>query len=307
MLFKFAILVSLLTSLAAGDETLGFVYNGFRSANLSLDGIAEFTSNGLLRLTNDTSQRTGHAFYPNPISFKNSSNGSAFSFSTTFVFGIHPSQYLTINGHGIAFVIAPTRGLPGARPSQYLGLFNEKNNGNDSNRVFAVELDTIQSSEFFDINDNHVGIDINNLKSVKSAPAGYHDDRTGELKNLTLISGKRMQVWVEYNGDDKQINVTLAPFNSGKPSTPLLSLTYDLSPLFNNAMYVGFSSSTGTVLTSHYVLGWSFKMNGKAEELALLQLPKLPRIGPKRKSKFLTIGLPNPYFRVADESENFNL
>ncbi|XP_044491981.1 L-type lectin-domain containing receptor kinase IV.1-like [Mangifera indica] len=292
MLFKFAILVSLLTSLAAGDETLGFVYNGFQSANLSLDGVAEFTSNGLLRLTNDTGMQKGHAFYPNPISFKNSSNGSAFSFSTTFVFGIHPSQEPTINGHGIALVVAPTRGLPDARGSQYLGLFNEQNRGNDSNHVFAVELDIIQNIEFSDINNNHVGIDINDLRSVTSAPAGYHENRTGEFKNLTLISGERMQVWVEYNGDYKQINVTLAPFNSGKPSTPLLSLPHDLSPVFNKAMYVGFSSSTGPLLTSHYVLGWSFKMNGQAEELALSQLPKLPRIGPKPKSKFLTIGFP---------------
>ncbi|XP_031275937.1 L-type lectin-domain containing receptor kinase IV.1-like [Pistacia vera] len=293
MLFKLAILISLLTSLAAGDETLGFIYNGFQSANLTVDGIAEFTSNGLLKLTNNTRQKSGHAFYPNPISFKNSSsNSSAFSFSTTFVFGIHAAEYPTLNGHGIAFVVAPTRGLPGARPSQYLGLFNEKNNGNASNHVLAVELDTIQSSEFFDINDNHVGIDINQLKSEISASAAYYEDRTGQLKNLTLISGKPMQVWVEYNGDQKKIDVTLAPFNSGKPRTPLLSLRYDLSPIFNNAMYVGFSSSTGSVLTNHYVSGWSFKMNGQAQELALSQLPKLPRIGPKRRSKFLTIGLP---------------
>ncbi|XP_044473059.1 L-type lectin-domain containing receptor kinase IV.1-like [Mangifera indica] len=294
MFFKLAILLSLLLTLAAGDETLGFVYNGFQSANLTIDGIAEFTSKGLLRLTNETKQRSGHAFYPNPITFKQSSltNSTAFSFSTTFVFGIQTGEYPTINGHGIAFVIAPTRGLPGARPSQYLGLFNLTNNGNASNHVFAVELDTIQSSEFFDINDNHVGIDINELKSANSSAAGYYEDRSGQFKNLTLISGQPMQVWVEYNGDQKQIDVTLAPFNRGKPSTPLLSLSYDLSSVLNNAMYVGFSSSTGSVLTNHYILGWSFKMNGQAEALALSQLPKLPRIGPKRRSKFLTIGLP---------------
>ncbi|KAK0585935.1 hypothetical protein LWI29_036521 [Acer saccharum] len=77
------------TSFGAGDEDLSFVYNGFRSAanNLSLDGLAKFTSNGLLHLTNHTQQQTGHAFYTNPVTFKNSStNGTVFSFSTTFVF-----------------------------------------------------------------------------------------------------------------------------------------------------------------------------------------------------------------------------
>ncbi|XP_022746697.1 L-type lectin-domain containing receptor kinase IV.1-like [Durio zibethinus] len=290
MCFRLAFQLTLLINLAAADD-VGFIYNAFRSANVSLDGIAEFTSNGLLKLTNETSRQKGHAFYPHLISFKNSTNGSVSSFSTTFVFAI-VSEYTNLGGHGIAFVIAPTRGLPGALPSQYLGLFNGTNNGNDTNHVVVVELDTIQNNEFFDINDNHVGIDINGLVSDKSFPAGYYEDVTHQFKNLTLISGQRMQVWVEYHGLEKRMDVTLAPFNVPKPNTPLLSLSRDLSSIINNEMYVGFSSSTGSIHPSHYVLGWSFKINGQAQELTLSQLPKLPRLGPKKISKFLTIGLP---------------
>jgi len=175
MLFRIVLVVRVLSSLAiAASQELNFnfTYSGFRSTNLSLDGLAELTSNGLLRLTNETKQRTGHAFYPNPVTFKNSINSTALTFSTTFVFAIIP-EYATLGSHGIAFVIAPTRGLPGALPSQYLGLFNETNNGNQTNHVVAVELDTIYSSEFNDINDNHVGIDINGLESGRSASAGY--------------------------------------------------------------------------------------------------------------------------------------
>ncbi|KAB1220843.1 L-type lectin-domain containing receptor kinase IV.1 [Morella rubra] len=290
MFFKLVTLLPFLVSLVASEDT-SIIYNGFRSANLSLDGIAEITSNGLLKLTNDTRQHKGHAFFPNPINFKKSSNGTAPSFSTIFVFAII-SQYPTLSGHGIAFVIAPTRGLPGALPSQYLGLFNETNNGNATNHVVAIELDTIQSSEFADINDNHVGIDINGLKSDRSAPAGYYADNSGGFRNLSLISGHPMQVWVDYDGVQKQINVTLAPTNIGKPKVPLVSLSRDLSPIINDNMYIGFSSSTGSVLSNHYVLGWSFKINGQAPDLALSQLPKLPRIGGKKRSIFLTIGLP---------------
>ncbi|XVF55228.1 hypothetical protein PTKIN_Ptkin06aG0019900 [Pterospermum kingtungense] len=290
MCFRLAILLTLLINLAASDD-VDFIYNGFRSANISLDGIAEFTSNGLLKLTNETRQQQGHAFYPYAVNFKNSTNGSVSSFSTTFVFAII-SQYPTLSGHGIAFVIAPTRDLPGALPSQYLGLFNESDIGNATNHVVAVELDTIQSKEFLDINDNHVGIDINGLVSNISAPAGYYEGGTHQFKNLTLISGQRMQVWVEYDGLGKRLDVTLTPFNVPKPKTPLLSLSIDLSTIVNNEMYVGFSSSTGSVLTSHYVLGWSFKINGQAQELTLSQLPTLPRLGPKKTSKLLTIGLP---------------
>ncbi|KAI6675095.1 hypothetical protein NL676_003001, partial [Syzygium grande] len=81
MFFKILVGLSLLAVLAYAQET-SFVYNGFRSAKLSLDGIARVTSNGLLKLTNDTMEQKGHAFHADPVQFKNSSNGSVFSFST---------------------------------------------------------------------------------------------------------------------------------------------------------------------------------------------------------------------------------
>ncbi|KAJ6331637.1 hypothetical protein OIU76_010093 [Salix suchowensis] len=292
MVFKIVVLVHILSSLAiAASQDLNFIYSGFRSTNLSLDGLAQLTSNGLLRLTNETRQQTGHAFYPNPVTFKNSIDGSAFTFSSTFVFAIRPG-YATLGGHGMAFVIAPTRGLPGSLPSQHLGLFNGSNNGNQTNHVVAVELDTIRSVDFNDLDDNHVGIDINGIESVRDASAGYYSQLNGKLTNLTLISGQRMQVWIEYDGMEKQLNVTIAPIDVDKPSRPLLSLPRDLSPYLNSNMYIGFSSSTGSAFSSHYVLGWSFKMNGQAEALDISRLPKLPRLGPKKTSKFLTIGLP---------------
>ncbi|KAG6643230.1 hypothetical protein CIPAW_09G196100 [Carya illinoinensis] len=267
MFSKLGILLSLLVGFVASED-ISFTFNGFRSANLSLYGIAQITANGLLKLTNDTEQQKGHAFYPNPISFKNSVTGNSSSFSTTFVFSII-SQYSTLSGHGIAFVISPTKEISGALPSQYLGLFNETNNGTSTGHVVAIELDTIQNSEFDDINNNHVGIDINGLKSATSAAAGYFADTNGAFKNMSLISGHQMQVWVDYDGVKKQINVTLAPINVDKPKIPLLSLSLDLSPTFNDNMYVGFSSSTGSVLSNHY----------------------LPRIGGKKRSKLLTFGL----------------
>ncbi|KAM2467992.1 hypothetical protein FF1_009717 [Malus domestica] len=101
-----------------------------------------------------------------------------------------------------------------------------------------------------------------------------------------------MQVWVEYDGAKKKIDVTFAPIVVDKPHIPLLPLKRDLSVVFNKIMYVGISSSTGSLLTSHYVLGWSFAMNGQtAQEIVLTQLPKLPQTGGliygiRRRKKF---------------------
>ncbi|KAG5553958.1 hypothetical protein RHGRI_011730 [Rhododendron griersonianum] len=284
------LLLALLPSSPAKDH-LSFTFNNFKAAsrNLTLDGIAEFTPSGLLALTNGTRQENGHAFFPTPFPFKPSPNASVSSFSASFIFSII-ADYPTLSGHGIVFVVAPAPGLPGVLPSHWLGLFNETNNGKSTNHVVAVELDTIYSSEFQDINDNHVGIDINGLDSVAFKAAGYYSN--GRFQNLSLISGKAMQVWVEYDGGKKEMNVTMAPVHLPKPSTPLLTLSKDLSPILNQTMYVGFSSSTGSVPTSHYILAWSFKMNGSADGFDFSQLPKLPRIGPKKVSRLLTIGLP---------------
>ncbi|KAM3325516.1 L-type lectin-domain containing receptor kinase IV.1 [Capsicum chacoense] len=289
MFFNLVILVTLfLVDFAPSSSDDSFIYNGFQSGNLSMDGIANVTYNGLLLLTDSETQNQGHAFYQNPIHFKNSPNGTVFSFSTTFVFAIR-SDYGNLSGHGLVFVIAPQRGLPGALANHYLGLFNSINNGDRSNHVVGVELDTIISADFGDINNNHVGIDINGLRSVAVHTAGYFDD-TGLFHNLTLISGQPMQVWVDYDGSTNQINVTVAQLAAGKPVRPILSLKYDLSPIIDQTMYVGFSSSTGSVPTNHYILGWSFKTNGKAQEFS--QLPTLPRLGRKGTSRFVTIGLP---------------
>jgi hypothetical protein len=290
-MFKLVLLLSLLISVVSSEDT-SFTFIGFKSANLSLDGIAEITSTGLLKLTNNTNFAMGHAFYPNPITFKNSSNGTVSSFSTTFVFAI-VSEDATRRGHGLAFVIAPTRGLPADSSSQYLGLFNFSNNDDPKNQIVAIELDTFQNPEFDDINSNHVGIDINGLKSAKSAGAGYYaDDDNGGFRTLSLKSGQQMQVWVEYNGVEKQINVTLAPLDVGKPKIPLLSLSRDLSPIIGNNMYVGFSSTTGKRLANHYALAWSFKMNGQAPELLFSQVQLPPILVGIERSKILTIGLP---------------
>ena len=159
------VLLVVTTMVQVSRADTSFIFNyGFQSANLIMDGFASVTSNGLLILTNQTQLKIGHAFYPNPLVFTNTS-----SFSTTFVFAIRP-QYPNLGGHGMTFVISPTTtAFKDAVRPPYLGLFNEKNNGNSTNHVFAVELDTNQNTQFDDIDDNHIGIDINSLKSKKSA------------------------------------------------------------------------------------------------------------------------------------------
>ncbi|XVE96913.1 hypothetical protein REPUB_Repub02eG0264800 [Reevesia pubescens] len=292
---EFLVLVFLIQVAASSSE--GFIFNGFSlgmvsgpNKSLELAGVAEVNTNGLCRLTNKESFEFGHAFYSDPFRFKNSSNANASSFSTTFVFAMVPENS---RGHGMAFVLAPSKEFisgQGVSSAQHLGLFNLTNNGNPSNHIVAIELDTFENLEFDDPNDNHVGIDINGLTSTDSASAHTFNER-GDRSTVDLAIGEGRQLWVEYDGTKHQLNVTLSPFNTSKPE-PMPSMDIDLSPIILDQMYVGFSSANGVQATSNYVLGWSFQIDGKAEDLA--GLPSIPRPSTEKSRRnqiILAVGL----------------
>ncbi|VAH44463.1 unnamed protein product [Triticum turgidum subsp. durum] len=233
---------------SSDDDGRQFAYNGFVGANLTLNGGATVTPNGLLMLTNGTLHTKGQAFHPSPLPFHTEANGTGVvrSFSTTFVFAIF-GPYAYLSSHGLTFFASASREvLSTALPGQFLGLLNGTN-GNQSARIFAVELDTLLNADFRDINSNHVGVDINSLISIDSADAGYYDDTTGRFQNLSLISRKAMQVWVDYDGMATEITVTMAPLGMARPKKPLLRTTVDLSGVVQSTAYAGFSSATASV------------------------------------------------------------
>ncbi|KAE8806487.1 Lectin-domain containing receptor kinase A4.2 [Hordeum vulgare] len=273
--------LSVVPPFVAADEHQ-FSYSGFSNTNLTLDGVASVTPNGLLMLTNGTSRSMGRAFYPEPLRFRNLSDGAVQSFSASFVFAM-VSIYKDLSSNGIAMFIAPSKNLSTAMRMQYLGLLSNQNDGNQTNHIFAVELDTFQNWELQDMNDNHVGIDINSLRSIQSHDAGFYHDKNGTFQSLSLDSQEVMQVWVDYHGDKMQIDATMAPIGMAKPTRPTVSASYNLSSVLTDVAYIGFSSAEGKI-TKHYVLGWSFGINSPAPAINLTMLPKLP-LGPRTKGR----------------------
>ncbi|KAI7730867.1 hypothetical protein M8C21_013481 [Ambrosia artemisiifolia] len=280
LLLSLSLSLSLAIQLALSQSFIYNTFKPFHPSNLTTNGITTITNNGILQLTNVSSRQIGRGFYPDPIRFKNPNTQTALSFSTAFVFSIVP-KHPKLGGHGLAFTISPTKDFIGAQHSQYLGLVNVTHNGNTSNHLFAVEFDTVQDLDFFDINDNHVGVNINGMKSVNSTKSGFFIDGNVTKQDLCLHCGKKIQAWVDYDGDHHQLNITLSLF-SNKPTTPIMSVKVDLSSVFQDFMYVGFSSSTGLLASSHYVFGWSFNMTGYAQSL---DLDKFPSLKPLEKNK----------------------
>ncbi|KAF7014392.1 hypothetical protein CFC21_060652 [Triticum aestivum] len=272
-----------LAATVGSDDSWQFAYNGFAGTNLTLDGVAKVTPNGLLMLTNGTIQQKGHAFHPSPVPFR-----AARSFSTTFVFAIF-GQYIDLSSPGMAFFITTSKEvLSTALPRRGVGHPPPAK----TNKQTKKELDTLHNSECHDLNGNHVGVDLDSMVSRDSADAGYYDDATARFLNLSLISRKAMQVWVDYYASATEITVTMAPLGIDKPKKPLLRTIVDLSTVVQDMAYVGFSSATGVLFTRHFVVGWSFALDRLAPMLNILSLHALPPIGPKSQSKVLQIVLP---------------
>ncbi|KAK4421224.1 L-type lectin-domain containing receptor kinase VII.1 [Sesamum alatum] len=270
-------------------SAVDFLFNGFDSSDVSLYGNATVESR-ILTLTRDSGFAIGRALYPSRIPTKQLNSSLLLPFSTSFIFAMAPYEG-RLPGHGLVFLFAPREGIEGTNSAQHLGLLNFTNNGNSSNHVFGVEFDCFRNQEFNDINDNHVGIDVNSLISVSAAEAGYwpDDHRKKEdgspdensFESLVLNNGRTYQVWIDYA--DSVVNVTMAPVGMKRPNQPLLSVSLNLSQVLEDEMYVGFTASTGDMIQSHKILAWSFSnTNFSLSEglvtggLPSFELPKTP-------------------------------
>ncbi|KAL3536557.1 hypothetical protein ACH5RR_005018 [Cinchona calisaya] len=275
------------------SQSFDFVYQGFNGTdNLVLEGATVIKPSGALRLTNKSHDVIGHAFYSNPIPIFNTSTSFSSSFSTYLVFQIVPAGD-NKGGYGLAFTLSPSPRFLGGQGGHFLGVLNTSNDGKAENQIFMVEFDTVRGfDENSDTDGNHVGINVNTMKSIASEPASYYIKKTNAKEEVNLESGEPIQAWIDYDGLNKIVNVTISTLSVSKPERPLMSEKVDLSLVMNNkSIYAGFSAATGKKRSSHYILGWSFRLNGIADSL---DLPRLPIPPSEKKSSSM-----NPHVKLA--------
>nr|VVW92336.1 unnamed protein product [Nymphaea colorata] len=219
----------------------------------------------------------GNAFFTASLQFKKpTASKRTKSFSIHFVFAIVSKAHQS-GGHGFVFIVALSPNFSNAMGGRLFGLFSIRNNENTTNQIFVVEFNIVQHTNLHDIDESHVGVDINGVNSSVSEPAAYytgnHKKEQGVLDGQTPI-----QAWIEYDGPMKQLNVTIAPLSHQlKPNCILNSRSIDLSPVLLEHMYVGFSFGTHKLVSKCYILAWSFAMDGKVLELDLSHLPSIPQ------------------------------
>ncbi|KAL1203273.1 L-type lectin-domain containing receptor kinase I.3 [Cardamine amara subsp. amara] len=264
----------------SSQQETGFVYNGFDQADLFIDGLTRILPDGLLQLTNATEFQMGHAFFKQPFDFDPS---STLSFYTHFVCALVPPTFGVDSGHGIAFVVSPSTDLSYEEQAQFLGVFSNETSSSSSH-LLAIELDSVYSVGVDKLENPHVGIDVYSPKSIESALPSYFSSVLGKNESINLLSGEPIQVWVDYDGS--LLNVSLAPMEVQKPNLPLMSTAINLSEIFQEKMYVGFSAATAKLTSNQYILGWSFSRSKELlQTLDLSKLPQAPPVPRKEKQK----------------------
>lgn len=231
----------------AQDASFSFSFRAFERPSgfepqISLFGDA-LVVNSTVRITSPRELSRGRIMYGKPLVF-----GRNPSFSTYFSFSITPGKG---EGDGLAFFIAPSSIQPEYIDGYLFGL---------APGVFAVEFDTSMDSQSGDPNGNHVGIDLGSAVSCK----------TGNVSKLNLIlnSGEKLETWIEYSGDTKILEVRLSKFGSPRPSKALITYPVDLSGLvWQSAMLVGISSSSGNSTQTSTLYSWSFRLKHAAAYL----------------------------------------
>ncbi|KAA8537873.1 hypothetical protein F0562_027547 [Nyssa sinensis] len=232
--------------------------------NVTLFGDAYFRNNSI-SLTQDVSclspppppassspssfSGIGRAFYVDPIRFLDSPTNTTASFSCRFNFTIVPSPLCPF-GDGFVFFITSNVGSF-SMSDGHMGLPELALNSQDS--FVAVEFDTNFDPSLGDINDNHIGIDVNTIMSFASVDVTSRD--------IDLKSGRQMTAWIEYRDSEKMIRVWVG-YTEDRPYSPLLVAQIDLSKQLKESMYVGFSASSGRGSAIYIVDQWRFKTFG---------------------------------------------
>ncbi|KAI9083885.1 hypothetical protein K1719_034143 [Acacia pycnantha] len=214
---------------------------------------------GALQVTPDTAgninltDTAGRILFRRPFKLWDDT-GKVASFNTSFLINVYRVNNAT-PGEGVAFVIAPNLDIPRNSHGQYLGLTNSTTDGSADNHLVAVELDTVKQN--FDPDDNHVGLNINSVKSKTNVSLSQFGIQ------IAPDTAKYYVIWIEYNGSSKKINIFIReqPDRTGpivsKPEKPVLTSDLDLKPIVKQSSYLGFSASTGTTYQLNCVLKWN--------------------------------------------------
>ncbi len=127
--------------------------------------------------------------------------------------------------------------------------------GEKIERALSIELDTWSGGSNDPntpiYNDTHIGINVST--ATTSLTRSAHD------AIVELNDGADKDVWVNYDGVTREMEVRIANAGDPMPVDPTIRKNVDLSKLFSDGpVYLGFTAGTGGALENHDVVGLSF-------------------------------------------------
>ncbi|KAK7317693.1 hypothetical protein RJT34_02132 [Clitoria ternatea] len=272
LLFIFTIFTLLLV-LFNTVESVSFNFSSFQPNVYLIDFKGDaFSSNGVLQLTKNQldgpiTSSVGRATFDQPVKLWDRRTRKLTDFTTHFSFvmkAVDPAQF----GDGLSFFLAPFDSvIPNNSAGGYLGLFSKDSAFNTSkNQIVAVEFDSFKNE--WDPSPDHVGINVNSIKSVSSV-----------IWKRNIKNGSVANAWISYNSSTKNLSVFLTyannPTFAGNSS---LWYVIDLMEVLPDIVRIGFSAATGQWIEIHNILSWSFNSN-------------LDNTGGKKVKVYLGVGL----------------
>ncbi|KAI5060903.1 hypothetical protein GOP47_0023408 [Adiantum capillus-veneris] len=165
------------------------------------------------------------------------------------------------SGSGMTFFISHFDKAPNNSDGRFFGLF-DPHAATEAQKFFAVEFDTYLSSDLNDPSASHIGIDVNSLVS-----RNYTDTSPTSSSpfypQLYLYNNDTFTARIAYDSLTNLIQVwmTNSLSSASAMSQAVLELSYDLSTVFEDFMYVGFSATNKVGedgMEGHVVKSWSF-------------------------------------------------
>ncbi|KAK9129037.1 hypothetical protein Syun_017834 [Stephania yunnanensis] len=156
-------------------------------------------------------------------------------------------------GEGMAFILTADPNVPENSSGQWLGMVNSTTNGSSQAQIISVEFDTRESFPE-NIDNNHVGVNVNSIKSMRQFPMSSRD--------VNLSNEMGVTVNIQYSGKSQSITVLLSGTNRRQSSAtdPVISVSLNLAEQLSQDVYVGFSALTGDLSEIDLVVSLSMSL-----------------------------------------------
>jgi serine/threonine protein kinase len=232
---------------------LSFNFTGFTSGDSRIRYERAFPQSQVIKLTGNKvgSDVVGRATYTSPMHLWDKASRNLTDFATHFSFVID-SQNGTNYGDGLAFFLAPNGStIPDVKGGGTMGLTNDNQTLNSTENPFvAVEFDTYSLLNDWDPRGEHVGIDINSMKSV--AYVLWRGSRT------CIMEGRINEARITYNSTSHNLSVLFTGLINNATVWQSLSYKIDLRDYLPEWVIFGFSAATGYATEMHYIRTWDF-------------------------------------------------